>query len=93
MAIALVEGNTVVWKPAEAVESFKAEVSMDALPPVLVLSGLVTLAVPKGAQIEESITVRNVGGSDLTDVSLSLESDPLASMLSSISLWKITLEP
>lgn len=60
----------------QSAESFDAAVDTESLPPVLVVTGLETLAVPKGTAVEETITVRNVGGSELTDVSLTVETNP-----------------
>jgi hypothetical protein len=61
---------------AAAAESFDEAASAENLPAVLVVTGLETLAVPKGMSVEETVTVRNPGGSDLADVSLSVESEP-----------------
>lgn len=59
----------------EAADSFESSVTTDELPPALVLTGLETRAVPKGTAIEETVTVENVGGSELVGVSLSMETD------------------
>lgn len=76
-AAATVDGQLDRFDDLEqAAESFQAETENETLPPVLVLTGLETLAVPKGGAVEEQVTVRNVGGTELSDVSLSVETDP-----------------
>lgn len=74
----------------EAADSFESAVTTDELPPALVLTGLETLAVPKGTAIEEAVSVDNVGGSELTGVSLSVETDPTVDLeLSPTDLGRI----
>lgn len=60
----------------EAAERLDGEVDVDSLPPVLVLSGPRPTAVPKGQTVDQPVRVRNVGGSPLVGVSLSVDAEP-----------------